>query len=204
MCKDSVVALYERHHQAYDRDRARSTFPERRWVDRFLDLASPGGAILDLGCGVGVPIARHVIERGFEVVGMDASPSMVGLCRSRFPDSEWILSDMRDLELARLFDGIVAWDSFFHLAPADQRALIPLLAAHAGANAPLLFTSGPAGGEAIGTYQNERLYHASLDPEEYEQLLADNGFNVAAYVAEDPQCGDHTVWLATHEGRVAV
>ena len=196
--KDSVIELYERHHQAYDRDRTGSTFFERGWVDRFLDLASPGGSILDLGCGVGEPIARHVVERGFEVVGVDGSPSMVERCRSRFPDSEWIWSDMRALDLGRRFDGIIAWDSFFHLTAADQRALIPRMASHAGAGAPLLFTSGPAAGEAIGTYQGERLYHASLDPLEYEQLLADNGFSVTAFVAEDPECGEHTVWLATH------
>ncbi len=204
MCKDLVVHLYERHHEAYDRDRARSTFSERAWVDRFLRLTSPAGTVLDIGCGVGAPIARYLIERGFAVVGVDASPSMVGRCRSRFPDSEWILSDMRDLELGRQFDGILAWDSFFHLGPNDQRAVIPRLAAHAGAGAPLMFTSGPAEGEAIGTYQDEPLYHASLGPEEYRQLLAASGFKVTAHVPEDPTCGDHTVWLATHGGRTAV
>ena len=37
----------------------------------------------------------------------------------------------------------------------------------------------------------------SLDTAVYEQLLAVNGFSVRAYLAEDPECGKHTVWLAT-------
>jgi nucleoside-diphosphate-sugar epimerase len=41
-----------------------------------------------------------------------------------------------------------------------------------------MFTSGPAQGEAIGSCGDEPLYHASLNPAEYEQLLARNGFMV--------------------------
>lgn len=204
MCKDVVVDLYERHHQAYDRDRARSTFFERRWLDRFLSFVPAGGTILDVGCGVGAPIARYLVERGFEVVGVDAAPSMVRLCNERFPDSEWIVTDMRDLELARRFAGVLAWDSLFHLGPDDQRTVLPRFAAHCGADAPLMFTSGPAEGEAMGTYQDEPLYHASLGPAEYRRLLDESGLRVVDYVPEDPECGGHTVWLATHAGTAAV
>jgi hypothetical protein len=122
---------------------------------------------------------------------------MIGLCRARFPDSEWLVADMRELELGRRFDGVLAWDSFFHLGIADQREMFPRFAAHARRGAALMFTSGPAEGEAIGSWCDEPLYHASLGPAEYEHLLVTNGFAVRAYVAKDPQCGDHTVWLAT-------
>ncbi|WP_312011819.1 MULTISPECIES: hypothetical protein [unclassified Bradyrhizobium] len=59
-----------------------------------------------------------------------------------------------------------------------------------------MFTSGPAHGEAIGSYRGEPLYHASLDATEYRVLLCANGFDVVAHVVEDPDCGGHTVWLA--------
>jgi hypothetical protein len=65
-----------------------------------------------------------------------------------------------------------------------------------------MFTSGPAQGEAIGTYGGELLYHASLDAEEYAALLAAHGFEVLTHVVEDATCGGHTVWLARqrHQG----
>ena len=59
-----------------------------------------------------------------------------------------------------------------------------------------MFTSGPSDGEAIGTFQGEPLYHASLSPDEYRALLDRHGFEVVAYEAEDPECGGHTIWLA--------
>ena len=45
-------------------------------------------------------------------------------------------------------------------------------------------------------FEGETLYHASLDPEEYRNLLADNGFAVLRHGVEDPECGGHTLWLA--------
>lgn len=203
MGKDAVGDLYERHARAYDRDRRRS-LQERAWLDRFLTHVGPGGIVLDVGCGMGEPIARYLLGRGVRVVGVDASPSMIEGCRTRFPESEWRVADMRELELGRRFDGILAWDSFFHLGMDDQRAMFPRFAAHALPGAPLMFTTGPAQGEAIGSYHQEALYHASLAPAEYEQLLATNGFVVRAYVAKDPSCGEHTVWLATYDTESAV
>jgi hypothetical protein len=39
------------------------------------------------------------------------------------PDHEWIVADMRTLSLARRFDGILAWDSYFHLSYDDQKQM---------------------------------------------------------------------------------
>ncbi len=103
---------------------------------------------------------------------------------------------MRGLCLGQEFDGLVAWNSFFHLCRDDQRRMFPIFRQHASPNAALMFTSGPQDGISIGTYNGEPLYHASLSPEEYRRLLHDNGFALVETVAEDAQCQGHTVWLA--------
>ena len=123
-------------------------------------------------------------------------PDLIALCTASFPDLAWHVSDMRALSLAQHFDGLLAWDSFFHLCPDDQRGMFPIFRQHAAPRAALMFTSGPAHGEAIGSYRGEPLYHASLDAAEYRALLNANGFEVVAHVVEDPDCGGHTVWLA--------
>jgi hypothetical protein len=103
---------------------------------------------------------------------------------------------MRSLSLDRRFDGILAWNSFFHLTCDDQRRMFPIFRAHAAPGAALMFTSGPRHGEAVGSYRGEPLYHASLDEADYRALLDEFGFDVVSYVAEDPACNGHTVWLA--------
>lgn len=74
---DEIIRLYERHAEAWDRNRLADLVIERAWMERFVALLPPGGAVLDLGCGSGQPMARHLLERGFAVVGVDSSPTLI-------------------------------------------------------------------------------------------------------------------------------
>jgi hypothetical protein len=127
---------------------------------------------------------------------------MIETCRHHFPDQAWIVADMRTLSLGRTFSFIVAWDSFFHLRPQDQRRMFSIFQQHAAANAALMFTSGPSHGVAIGSFRGETLYHASLNPAEYQSLLERHGFSVIAHVVADPTCSYHTIWLAQTRGAI--
>lgn len=194
---DRIVGLYERRAAAWTGARESSKrFIEQGWLDRFRALIPPGGAILDIGCGAGEPIARYLAGLGHGVTGVDASPAMIAMFQARLPAQEALVADMRRLDLGRRFDGLLAWDSFFHLDHDAQRAMFPIFRAHARPGAALMFTSGPAHGEATGRLEGEPLYHASLAPDEYRDLLAAQGLEVAAHRAEDPDCGGRTVWLA--------
>jgi SAM-dependent methyltransferase len=194
---ERIVELYERHADAWEQRRGRpQPLMEKDWLDRFTALVPAGGAILDIGCGSAKPIAAHLIGQGFAVTGVDSSPSMIEMCQDRFPAQRWLVADMRALALGKRFGGIIAWDSFFHLSPEDQRPMFPVFRAHAAPGAALPFTSGPRHGDAIGSFEGEPLYHGSLDPDEYRTLLEANDFAIVEHVVEDPACGGHTVWLA--------
>jgi SAM-dependent methyltransferase len=191
-----IIDLYQRKAQDWVESRARANLFEKPWLDRFRALLPPAAPILDIGCGSAEPMAGYLIGLGYPVVGVDSSSAMIDVCRRKFPMQEWIVADMRKLALQRKFSGILAWDSSFHLCPDDQRRMFPVFREHAWPQAALMFTSGPAHGEAIGSFAGEPLYHASLDPAEYRSLLDQNGFRVVSHVVEDATCGGHTIWLA--------
>lgn len=192
---ERIINLYQRYAHDWDKERGRGLF-EKPWLDRLLALLPPSPSILDVGCGSAEPITRYFIEKGCDVTGVDSSEALIAICKDRFPVLDWFVTDMRKLSLSRRFDGILAWDSFFHLCPEDQRMMFPIFRRHAAPKAALMFTSGPSHGEAIGVYKDEPLYHGSLDGAEYRSLLNQNGFNVVSHVNEDATCGNHTVWLA--------
>ena len=196
---DSVIEVYQRHGCAWAKLRG-NRLAEGSWLNRFCDLLPAGAGVLDIGCGSGLPIARELIARGFDVTGLDGTPAMLALFQRNLPGAPAYQADMRDLALGRRFAGLLAWDSFFHLSPADQRALFPRFQAHAAAGAALMFTSGPAEGHAIGELEGDPLYHGSLGPDEYRALLDAAGFAVVAHAVEDPNCGHRTVWLAHQRG----
>jgi trans-aconitate methyltransferase len=192
---ERIVGLYEDTAADFDRERSRELF-EKPWLDRFAAALPHGGTILDIGCGMGEPIAAYLLGLGFRLTGIDSSPAMIALCRERFPKAEWGVADMRALDLERRFDGLLAWHSFFHLSTDDQRPMFARFAAHLKPGGVLMFTSGDEAGERIGEWMGEPLYHASLAPEEYRALLEANGFSVLDRRARDSECGSATVWLA--------
>lgn len=124
---------------------------------------------------------------------------MVELCKQRFPKMEWQVTDMRNIKLNRKFDAIIAWDSFFHLPRVDQRRMFSMFKEHLAPGGILVFTTDTENGEVYSTMDGHSFYHASLNLGEYSQLLAEYGFNVLLHKVEDPECGEHTVWVV-HKG----
>ncbi|KIC51433.1 methyltransferase [Tateyamaria sp. ANG-S1] len=192
---EDIQGVYDRQAAVYDARRSRALF-EARWLARFA-VALPGGArVLDLGCGTGDPIARWFMAEGFSVTGVDFSEPMLAIARERWPEGDWRQADMRVLDLGETFDGIIAWNSFFHLTAEAQRDCISRMAAHLEPGGSLMLTVGPSAGEAEGTVGDEAVYHASLSPAGYATCLEENGLRLTGFLAEDPDANQHTVLMA--------
>ncbi|GGH56618.1 methyltransferase domain-containing protein [Frigidibacter albus] len=190
-----IAGTYHRQAAAFDASRDRSLY-ECPWLARLTEGLPPGAPVLDLGCGAGEPLTAYLAAQGFTVTGLDASAPMLSLARARVPQARFIEGDMRGLALDTPFAAILAWDSFFHLTPEDQRALIARLAAHLAPGGRLLFTCGPDAGEPIGTVGGEPVYHASLSPAGYAAALEGAGLLPRLFIAEDPATQGRSLWLA--------
>jgi cyclopropane fatty-acyl-phospholipid synthase-like methyltransferase len=193
---ENVCAAYDKIADWFDRTTQTRDLAEKKYLDSVLSYLKPGGRILDLGCGTGVPIAKFFIGHGMNITGVDGSSKMIGFCMERFPAMEWHEADMRTLDLGRTFNAVIAWDSFFHLTHAYQRKMFSIFQKHIVLGGILLFTSGHYEGEVISTMDGQDFYHASLDPEEYRTLLTHHGFKVLLHTVKDEECGEHTVWVA--------
>lgn len=191
----NVCDSYEKIVGWFDEHRSKDLM-EKEYLDLIIQSIPAHGTILDLGCGTGEPLAKFFIERGYQVTGIDDCQKMIDLCQKRFPNRNFFVKDMRGLNLNKKFDAIMAWDSFFHLSQADQRSMFPIFEAHTKPGSILVFTAGPQEGEVWSNNGGENLYHTSLSTKEYNQLLQQYHFEVIIHKIEDPNCGDHTVWVA--------
>ena len=120
------------------RDRMRETLLD--WLPA--DLS--GHRVLDAGCGTGA-LAFELARRGAKVLGIDLSPTLIGLARSRIPPSlgsrlELRVGDMLDPALG-CFDYVVAMDSLIHYIGDDIARTLGTLAQRTGSG--LLFTYAP-------------------------------------------------------------
>ena len=78
------------------------------------------GSILELACGTG-RVAKPLLDKGYNYTGLDLSPVFIDHCKSKYPNGQFITSDMRDFNLGQKFDLIsIPFNSFLHLYTEDE------------------------------------------------------------------------------------
>lgn len=76
--------------------------------------------LLDMGCGTG-SLSIRLAERGFEVIGQDASPEMLTIAAAKSPKVRWICQNMSETELGEPADAVISTlDSINHLKSAKE------------------------------------------------------------------------------------
>jgi len=101
--------------------------PERygAWLAQLRERLPAGGAVLDLGCGCGVPLARDLAAGGYAVTGVDLSAVQVGRARRLVPTATFLHADATQVEFpASSLDAVISLYTLIHM-PLDEQP--PLL-----------------------------------------------------------------------------
>ena len=145
----------------------------RDWARRL----TPGAAVIDLGCGSGLPITKALVNECPDVYGIDASPSLVEAFRHNLPGIPVACESVADsLFFNRMFDGVVAWGLMFLLLPEGQQSLIQRMADILVPGGRLLFTA-PVNA-LVWNDAMTGLESRSLGAAEYRRLLLAAGLPV--------------------------
>lgn len=182
---------YEAIAEAFTRARTPSVGPRivRKWGARL----PPGAAVLDLGCGNGVPISEALLSDGFAVYGVDASQTLVAKFRARFPEAKIEWSSVEESPFFnRTFDGVVAWGLMFLLPAEVQRTVIGKVARALNHDGHFLFTSAKEAGSWTDAMTG--LPSISLGQDAYEQGLSAHGLEL---IGNDLDEGDNYYYFAT-------
>jgi SAM-dependent methyltransferase len=143
-----------------------------------------GAAVVDLGCGPGLPITEILVAEGLGVYGVDAAPSFVQAFRRNLPNTPIACEAVQDSKFFdRTFDGVLAWGLMFLLSPEDQRRLIRRIADILVPGGRLLFTC-PA---EIGSGDDMMTGRETRSPgaEEYRRQLSAVGLSIASQYEDE-------------------
>jgi 2-polyprenyl-3-methyl-5-hydroxy-6-metoxy-1,4-benzoquinol methylase len=152
----------------------------RAWAEHL----PKGASVLDLGCGSGVPISEVLIDKGFDVYGVDASPTLVAAFRNRFPAAHVTCEPAETSHMfGRTFDGVLAVGLMFLLPEDAQRSLILRMGAALNSGGRLLFSS-PSQACTWADLMTGR-ESRSLGAEAYAAILSEAGLaGVGSYTDE--------------------
>jgi cyclopropane fatty-acyl-phospholipid synthase-like methyltransferase len=121
--KEIVRTGYDRVSGTYRGDRFDLTDPEQMkyagWIEELKIQLGPGGDVLDLGCGNGVPVAQLLVQAGYGYVGVDLSPVQIERARRLTPHAEFICGDMSER-----FSAVASLYAMIHLPLEEQRGLL--------------------------------------------------------------------------------
>jgi len=153
------------------RGRAPATAIVTRAVRNWARTLPRGAAVVDLGCGSGLPITKVLVSEGLNGYGIDASPSLVEAFRHNLPEIPVACESVDDsLFFNRVFDGVLAWGLIFLLLPEAQRSLLRRMADILVPGDRLLFTPPPE--PLVWNDAMTGLESRSLGAAEYQMLLS--------------------------------
>jgi len=180
-------------------EKNRSTFYGLDYVRRFCCLlkVKPSqerpSAILDVGSGTGIPLTKELITLGFEVTGVDIATEMIEKAKRNIPEATFFLGDIVSIEINRKFDGILAWDSLFHLPLESQEKVIRKIVGLLNVDGILLFTIGGRAGELVSSMFDTEFYYSSLSVDHYEHILIEEECEILFNEVDDSRSKGHRV-----------
>jgi SAM-dependent methyltransferase len=170
------------------------------WLEGLHGRLPASAAILDLGCGCGVPVARFLANGGHRVTGVDISDVQIERARHLVPTGTFCRADATRINLPPAsFDAVVCLFALIHMPLADQPQLIKKIASWLRPGGWLLTTVGNRAW--TGTEENwlggpATMWWSHADAPTYRLWLQQAGLIVTAQEFVPEATSGHTLFWA--------
>jgi cyclopropane fatty-acyl-phospholipid synthase-like methyltransferase len=196
--KDIVRDGYDQISLEYRReDFDFETSGYRRFLNEFEPLLKASSRILDLGCGCGIPVARHLAQ-SHHVTGVDLSEVQVTRARELVPNASFLQADMTELEFEpESFEAIISFYAIIHVPLEQQPALFERISSWLVSGGLLMVTLGHTawtGTEA--DWKGAEMYWSHASAETYREWLAGQNLEVIVEHFVPEGDGGHSLFIA--------
>lgn len=115
-----TILFYDSHAQDYCGSTVR--LDVRELYEPFIKELTPGGHILDAGCGSGRD-SKAFVELGYRVTAIDASPQLARLA-SAYTGQRCEVLAFQNMQFRQEFNGIWACASLLHVPTRDMKSVL--------------------------------------------------------------------------------
>jgi SAM-dependent methyltransferase len=176
------------------------------WLRSLSPRLPPRAAVLDLGCGCGVPVSRELAALGHEVVGVDLSDRQVERARRLVPQARFIRADATEISFdEETFHAIVCLYMLIHVPVDRQEQLLRRMRDWLRPGGVLLAT---VGARAWSGHENDWLgsgapmWWSHADATSYRRWLTAAGFAIEADEFVPEGDSGHQLLIASTSARV--
>ncbi|WP_375485241.1 class I SAM-dependent methyltransferase [uncultured Jatrophihabitans sp.] len=168
-------------------------------LERLVAALPVGAHVLDVGCGNGIPVARRLVDDGFQVTGVDLSDTQIRRARALVPGAAFVRGDITDLRWPpATFDAVLALYSVIHIPLSRQPALLADLARWTKPGGQCLLVAGATAW--TGTEENwlggaASMWWSHPDASTYRRWLAAAGWHVVdSWFVPEGDGGHQAFW----------
>jgi cyclopropane fatty-acyl-phospholipid synthase-like methyltransferase len=163
-------------------DNYRKVVPETvsTYVDNFDSQLPPGSAVLELGCGSGIPFTAQLAASHI-VTGIDVSTNQIEKARANVPSAKFQVADMTSVSSpANSFDGIIALYSIIHVPRERHAKLFESISSWLKPGGTFLASLGSEDSEnwIEEDWFGAEMYWSNFAPEFTRQLIEKSGLEI--------------------------
>lgn len=115
-----IEKVYDEIADLYDEE-LWTDMPYNDEMDKFADLVK-GKDILDVGCAMG-SFTKYISDKGFNVDAIDISSKLIEIAKRKVPNVNFSVMDMLDMNVDKLYDGIMFINSTIHIEKKNMVSL---------------------------------------------------------------------------------
>ena len=98
------------------------------WIQLLVDRLPHGSAVLDIGCGCGLPATKLLAEH-FDVTGIDFSEVQIERAKKLVPSAHFLCGDISELAFSpESFDAVVSFYAIIHMPLVEHPKLFANIA----------------------------------------------------------------------------
>lgn len=101
-------------------------------VDRLRRSGHDQGLVVDLACG-SVVLASTLVRAGFDVLGIDLSPAMIGMARKVCPQARFVVGSAHQAEIPPCVAVVSVGEGLTYLSDPDEELRLDILFARVAA-----------------------------------------------------------------------
>lgn len=178
MNKEKIVEVgYDKIAEKYQT--TRNIFELEKELNRFMSLLPKKAKVLDVGCGAGIPVARTLVDQGFNVVGFDLSKNMLKFARKNVPEAKFVKKDMTKLNFKEnSFDGIVAFYSIIHVPKEKHFSVFQNFHKILKPKGIMLICLGSEEQEETKDFHGTKMFWSNYSPKRSLQIIKAAGFEI--------------------------
>lgn len=172
-----VKSGYDRLGNRYTAEREKAD--NRREVNAFTSLLPANGRVLDAGSGTGIPVARHLVKAGFEVIGIDFSEVMVAAARENVPGAAFQKMNIVEIDLpVESFDGVISTYAIIHIPREKHAQIFRSFHSILKPRGVLLVSVASWAWEEFNDYMGVDMFWSHFDHDMTRSLIKQAGFDI--------------------------